>query len=276
MPSSKVAPIRQADDTVLISNNLSDLQNLFQLSLDFYSKYHVQLCIEKTKLQVFSKVNMSASVEISKLTSPINIEGKTIPFVDTTNHVGILRDSSASNLPNILDRFKAHRKALNGVLHSGIARNHRGNPAASVKIAQLYGSPVLLSGLGCLVLLRSEVQMIDHHHKIILEKLLRLHPSTPQPEVAFLSGSLPGTALIHQRMLGIFRMICRLPNDILHHHANQVLVGSKPSSKSWFIEIRRLCLQYGLPHPISLLDHPPTKEQLKKLVKKKIDRLLGS
>ena len=100
---------------------------------------------------------------------------------------------------------------------------------------------------------KSEIGIIDQHYKEILEKIMRLHPRTPRCLVYFLAGSLPGTALLHQKMLGIFGMICRLKDDILHRHAIHVLTVSKPSCKSWFVEIRNLCLQYGLPHPLLLL-----------------------
>ena len=270
MPTTIVSAIGQADDTVLISNqSLDDLQNLLQLSLDFCTKYQVQLCFEKTKLQIISTPPMAPAVEYLKLVSPVNIDGHKIPFADTAEHVGILRNVNG-NLPNILNRITAHRKALGATLHTGIARNHRGNPAASVRVVNMYGIPVLLSGLGSLVLLKSEIQMIDHHHKEILENLMRLHPYTPQCVVSFLAGSLPATALLHQKMLSIFGMICRLKSDILHHHASQVLVASRPSSKSWFIEIRNLCLQYGLPHPLTLLQSNIPKEAFKKLVKQHI------
>ena len=224
-----ISAIGQADDTVIISNSLDNIHNLLQLTLDFCRRYHVKLCFEKTKLQVIYTPTMANFVEYSKLISPVNIEGKYIPFVDSAEHVGILRNSFG-NLPNILNRIKAHRSAMGAVLHSGIARNHRGNPAASIKIEKLHGTPVLLSGLGALVLLKPEIQSIDHHHKVILENLMRLHPRTPQCVVSFLAGSLPGTALVHQRMLGIFGMICRLKDDILNHLATQMLIAAKPST----------------------------------------------
>ena len=105
--------------------------------------------------------------------------------------------------------------------------------------------------------------MINHHIKETLEQLMRLHPRTPQCVVSFLSGCLPGTAILHQRMLSLFAMICDLKENVLHKHAQQVLVEAKTSSKSWFIIVRDICLQYGLPHPLTLLQSPLTKEQLK-------------
>ena len=65
-------------------------------------------------------------------------------------------------------------------------------------------------------------------------------------------------------------MICHLENDPLQHHAEHVLVRHGTSSKSWFIQIRQLCIQYGLPHPLQLLNSPMSKGRLKSLVKTSI------
>ena len=100
-------------------------------------------------------------------------------------------------------RISAHRKALASVLHTGIARSHRGNPASSIKIEKLYATPVLLSGISSLVLSSNEVRLIDNHYAETLRCLLRLHKKTPRCVTFFLAGSLPGTALIHMRQMSI-------------------------------------------------------------------------
>ena len=117
------------------------------------------------------------------------------------------------NLPNIINRILSHKKALGAVLHAGVARHHKGNPAASLRLEKIYASQVLLSGIGSQILLKSEIEMIDHHQKTTLENLMRLYPRTPRCVVSFLAESLPGTALIHLRMFSIFGMICRSPNS---------------------------------------------------------------
>ena len=264
-----VAAIGQADDTVIISNSLHSLQSLLSLTLAFCSKHQIQLCVEKTKLIAISTPAMSISVDHSKLTSPVNIDRNKVPFSTTVEHVGILR-SEAGNLPHILGRLKAHQRALGQVLFTGAACHHRGNPAASLRVEKLYASPVLLKGLGALVLLKSEIDMVDMHLKKTHERLMRLHPRTPQCVTAFLGGSLPGTALVHQRILSLFTLVCFLKSNILHDHAKKVLTRSKPSSKSWFIIVRDLCLLYCLPHPLQLLNTNSSKNQLKNFIKKKI------
>ena len=100
-------------------------------------------------------------------------------------HVGIVR-SANGNLPHILNRFTAHK-------------NNRGNPANSLRIQKVYGSPVLLSGFGSLVLSKEEMKMIDNHLNTTLQNMIRLHERTPHCVTAFLAGCLPGTALLHLR-----------------------------------------------------------------------------
>ena len=57
----------------------------------------------------------------------------------------------AGNLPTIFARISAHKKSIGAVLHTGMAKSHIwSNPKASLRTEQLYGIPVLLSGLGCL------------------------------------------------------------------------------------------------------------------------------
>ena len=109
-----------------------------------------------------------------------------------------------------MSRLSAHIRAVMSVVPPGLAYGHHGNPAASLRLERLYGCPVLLSGLASLVLNKSEVAVVHHHHKINLERLLKLHRNTPECVVMFLAGSLPVTALLHLRMLSLLGMIARL------------------------------------------------------------------
>ena len=53
-------------------------------------------------------------------------------------------------------------------------------------------------------------------------------------------------------------------------HPHPPHVGQPCSSKSWFLRIKKLCYQYGLPHTLKLLTDPPKKQEFKKLIKWKI------
>ena len=106
--------------------------------------------------------------------------------------------------------------------------------------------------------------------KVTIEKLLKLHPKTPEPVVFFLAGRLPGEALLHIKQLTLSGMICHLPGNILHNIALKLLITAKQSDRNWFAEIRNLCFRYNLPHPLLMLKEPLTKPAFKSLIKKNI------
>ena len=218
---------------------------------------------------MFTNDNNSSVSYLARLLNPIKIDNMPVSFCQEAEHVGIIR-STTGNMPNLLNRISAHKKSLGVILAAGLARNHRGNPCASLRVHQLYQTPVLFSGLASLVLNKSEIALLDAHYLFTLQNLQRLHPKTPRAVVLFLAGSLPGEAILHTKQLTLFSMICRLPGDPLHAHAHYVLSCSPRSARSWFHQIRDICLKYSLPHPLSLLQFPPTRTGFKELVKEHV------
>ena len=263
-----VSVIGLADDTALVSNDIFDLYYLLELTKKYDLKYFVNLCAEKTRLQVYLPKNAKQDT-IYSVANPIEINGKTISYANTAEHVGLVR-SPSGNLVTLLSRFTAHRKAVAGILHTGVARGHRGNPAVGLKVHQLYGTPVLLSGIAPLMLSAQDLTLVEKHYCGILRCLLRLPNKTPRSVVYFLAGSLPGVALVHMRQLSIFGMITRLQDDILNHHARNIFASITISKASWFHQIRQWCVLYSLPHPLDLLNTPLRKNEFKLLVKKHI------
>ena len=62
-------------------------------------------------------------------------------------------------------------------------------------------------------------------------------------------------------------MLARLgSNSTLQLIGREVLLASE-KSKSWFLTVRSLCQQYGLPDPLNILQSPPTKEYWKRMCK---------
>ena len=196
-----ISAIGQADDVALVSNDIFALHHLLQLSLHYCQRHHVTLRADKTKLQVFSDKRSEMDAYYAKVISPLVMNDKPIKFVPEAEHVGLLRSTEAGNLQHILQRFANHRKALSAVLPVGLARGHRGNPAASLLVNDIYATPVLFSGLSSLILKSTEVTMIDQYMKQTVQRLQKLMDKTPACVVAFLGGQLPGTALLHMKQL---------------------------------------------------------------------------
>ena len=254
----------QADDTALLSNDIQKLKHILQLCTSYCQKYHVQLSTSKTKLMMISPNKDCVFVPYN----PLTINGESIKFVTEAEHVGVVR-STSGNMPNIINRIAAFKKAMGAIVSCGLAKGRRSNPAVSLRILTIYGTPVLMSGLSSLVLSSKEVSCIDQQHKRTLQNIIKLSTNSPSSLVHFVAGSLPGSAILHLRQLSLFGMVCRLPSDPLHHHAVHVLLTSS-SPTSWFTQVRSLLQQYHLPHPLLLLHNPPDKEAYKNLVKSKV------
>ena len=267
--SCTVSAIGQADDVLLCSNNIDSLRLLATLTENYCNKYNVKLVPSKTKLLGYSVPKKEHLLEHAKLTNSITINNHPVKFTDEFEHVGVLRNISG-NLPNIKNRIAEHKSGMNYVLSAGLARTHYGNPAASLKVHELYGVPKLFSGLASLVLSKSEIRMVDSYYQQVIQNLQRLHPRTPRCFVFLMAGCLPGEAILHQRQLTLFMMICHLPADPLHAQARHVLLSAKNSANSWFLQIREICLLYGLDHPLHLLSSPPSKYSFKHQVDKKV------
>ena len=212
---------------------------------------------------------MYYKLSLLQLLTAISIDGVPLQFTQEAEHVGVVR-STAGNLPNVLHRVSEHKKSLGAVLSAGLARGHRGSPAAALRFHQLHCTPVLFSGLASLCLSKSEIRIIDKHYQHTVQNLQKLHLRTPRSIVFLLGGSLPGEAILHLRQLSLFSMICNLPGDPLYTHAKYALTTLSPSSLSWFHQVRDVCRQYHLPHPLTLLEDPMTKNKFKKLAKLRV------
>ena len=82
---------------------------------------------------------------------------------------------SISNLLNLMHRVTAHKKTLGA---TGLAQRHRGKPTVGLKVNQIYGTPVLLSGVASLVLTKSKLTILNKHQKKTIQKIQKFHPKT--------------------------------------------------------------------------------------------------
>ena len=260
-----ISAVGQADDTAALANDIHKLNHILGLVMQYCRKFNVKLSSNKTKLLMIPPPRQASFLPYN----PINIYGEKINLVGQAEHVGVVR-SVEGNMPNILLRVSAFKRALGSILSCGMARSSRSNPAASLKILSCYGTPVLMSGLGSLVLSAKEVAVVDQQYKKTLQNILKLPSTSPASLIYFTAGSLPGTAIVHLRQLSLFGMLCRLPEDPLNHHGQQVFLNTTKYQHSWFMQIRSLLKQYKLPHPIYFMTTALSKEAYKKLIKSKV------
>jgi hypothetical protein len=105
--------------------------------MNYCKRYHIELCAEKTKLLLLENNSDQKFVPFN----PIRINGQDISFSKQAEHVGVIR-SCDGNMPNLLNRFATHKKALAANLFAGTARSHGGNIEASLMTEKIYAMPV--------------------------------------------------------------------------------------------------------------------------------------
>ena len=200
MGGISLASIGVADDVALLSPSPHALQSLLNISQKLTSSRCMVNVPEKTKLLAYAPKG-DISVSYWQEATPLSMEGASLPLSSQAEHVGVVRASSGSNLPSITSCIASHTKSLYSIISCGMARHHRGNPAASLRVEACYSSPKFFSGLASLCLSLSDLHILWLHRRTTLQRLQRLHPRTPAPAVHFLSGSLPALALLHQHQL---------------------------------------------------------------------------
>ena len=268
MGEISVGSIGVADDVALISPDPHALQSLLNLSQSLTSSRSMVNVPEKTKLLLFQPKG-DHSAEYWHDVAPITMDGASLPLSTQAEHVGVLRSPANTNLASITSRIAGHTKSLYSVISCGMARNHRGNPTASLRVEACYSAPKLFSGLASLLLSPADLKVLSVHRRLTLQRLQRLHPNTPAPALHFLSGSLPAPALVHKHQYTLLHMVALLgPSSILYRHGIYVLHHS--IKNSWFSQVRELSNQYSLPDPIQILISPPPKRSFKTNVKNSI------
>ena len=147
-------------------------------------------------------------------------------------HLGIARTYDESNSSAIMDIMAAQNKALYSVLSVDHAKDHKANPAASLKVLDIYSTPIILNGITSLYLSNNDIELLVVHNIRNLQRLIRLHTQAPAPVLHLLPGLLPIKAQIHICHFTTLLMIDNLgPLNLLYQIASNLL---KQGSEPWF------------------------------------------
>lgn len=109
---------------------------------------------------------------------------------------------------------------------------------------------------------------LEQFLKSLLKKILSLPINAPDPALYIITGILPVEAQVDLKCLTLFNNICRQDQESLEKAiAVRQLQEKDQNSSSWFIEIKRTLMKYGLKHPLELLQYPPSKIDWKRTIK---------
>ena len=105
--------------------------------------------------------------------------------------------------------------------------------------------------------------IISFHHKV-LRGFLRLSPSSPVPSLYFLLGEPPLECRLHMHVFSLFYSVWSSPHSRMFQILHYILKMSNLQSTTWANHVRLLCIKYGIPDPLTLLQQqPPSKSAWK-------------
>ena len=138
-----VSAIGQADDVLLVSNNLDSLHLLLTLTEQYCSKYRVPLVPSKTKLLGYCTPKTQHLLDIAKLSNRIAINAQKVAFEEETEHVGVTRNTSG-NLAHIMNRIAVYKGAMASVVPKATRVTRLWGYVSTTYMPSLDTSPDLL------------------------------------------------------------------------------------------------------------------------------------
>lgn len=251
-----------ADDVTLLSNNANQVQPLLDLAKQYADLHGYQLHPTKSTI--------TELIRAGKQTTPMEefqwkMGTDAVTKADTFTHLGLTWMANRQK-PDVNENIKKARRAAYALLKVGLHGNNGIDPPAAVKIVATYVAPTLLHGMEAAVLLKEDQSKLDIFYKKMLRQILSLPDNTASEAIFILAGTIPLEGQIHQKALGMFGSICRLPAN---HSIKQLAcrqLAMNNNKFSWFKMIANLGSQYNLDIHANL-QYPSLKQRWKKEVR---------
>lgn len=256
-----------ADDIALISNNPIELQMMINIVSDFSKREGYTLQPAKSVIIPIKTTNKP--IEIEKDFWTINEEP--MPIVQNSSHIGIQKNEKNTMISTIEDNIKKSRRTLYSLMGTGMHGRNGLDPETIISLLKTYVLPILTYGLEILIPSGKPFDTLQLFYKRLLKQLLSLPQNIADPAIYILSGLLPMEAMIHLKCLTLFGNITRSSrNSIEWRLAERQLLGKSTDSKSWFIEIKKICLKYDIHDCYKYLTLPLEKAKWKLMINRKI------
>jgi endonuclease/exonuclease/phosphatase family metal-dependent hydrolase len=259
-----------ADDVAILSSNAGDQQALID-QVDMYSKRE-RYQINANKSATISYIpSRAASKQLLEGEDIFFLDGKEIPVMDVTTHLGVQRDNTNSSQSTIENNLGLSRRTLYALMGSGLHGENGLHPSMSVKILETYVTPRCVFGLEVLHLNKAQQKEVDIFHKRTLRQLQSLPEKPPPSDIAIyaLVGQIPLSAVVEKQALMLFGSLSRQKDSMEYDLARRQLSLKPEGSSSWFLQVHAILRKYDLPSSYEILQDAPTKDQWKTLVKKK-------
>jgi len=197
-----VGVIMYADDIVLISPSVSDLQ--FMLHLCYKMLKDIDMCINATKTTC-TRIGSRFRNKCSELV----ICGQTLTWVSCVRYLGIYIESGRYFK---VDLAKAKRKFF-VCCNSIFSKVNPGRADIVLPLISSYCVPILLYGLEAVILTKTDVTRLEHPFTMIFHKIFGTYSNSIISQCQYFTGCLPLYHLCKSRQLCFLKRIIDQSNE---------------------------------------------------------------
>jgi len=186
-----------ADDLILLSITVHDLQSLVDISADEITSIGLNVNCSKTFcIRIGSRHTVQPKC--------ILIHSRSIAWVSELRYLGVSIVSSKNFKVNMQNRKQKFFRALNAIFSKigGTA-----DPSVIISIVEAYCVPILLYGLDCIELSSSLVQSLENAYSQLYSKLFHSFDKNLIRDCQFYSGQLPVELKIANRRFNFLKKI---------------------------------------------------------------------
>jgi hypothetical protein len=156
-------------------------------------------------------------------------------------------------------------------MRSGLPGEDGLDPITSISILRTYVIQIMFYGLETLLPSGKSFEILEKQYKKMIKQVLSLPINIADPAIYVITALLPAEAEVHKRAIILYGCICRSGKTATEWKIAERQLSIKNSkSKSWFIDIKRLFIKYGIGDPYEFLDTVLSKYQWKSLIKSKV------
>ena len=209
-----------ADDMSLIATSPWALQAMLNIVFEYSYKWRYSINSSKSQILILNlKVHFYPHFQWQ-------LDGHTIPIVESAKHLGIIISSSPSTIKRTTNSITASRSAFYALTAIG-ARHTCINPCTSIHLYKSLCLPILSYGLDIWCPSTTELTMLERSQLKILRTILGLPSHVPSKGIHFLSGTIPMQLIHMSKQLSFIRNTLALPESatprllLLHRATSQ-------------------------------------------------------
>ena len=193
-----------ADDLILITITVQDLQSLVNISAEEISKIGLSINCSKT---FCIRIGSRHAVK----PTGVFINSKQIDWVNEICYLGVSILSAKNFKPNLQNRKQKFFRALNAILGK---IGTFASPSVIISLVEAYCVPILLYGLDCVELSKSMLQSLENAYSQLYSKLFHTFNKDIIKQCQFYTGQMPIELKVANRRYNFLNKIGNLDSTL--------------------------------------------------------------